>query len=144
MLPTPTNAGEEIGEILSLVTRYFDALHHSDAELLRTVFHPEAIYASATEGTLNRLDMATYLPIVAARESPASRGERRSDQIASIEFAGPVTALARLHCSIGPKQFTDLLSLVKLDGRWQVIAKVFDFELVPVTDTTIVRSTAGV
>jgi hypothetical protein len=33
---------------------------------------------------------------------------------------------------IGPKHFTDLLTLVHVDGRWQIIAKVFHFEL----DTT--------
>jgi Tautomerase enzyme/Putative lumazine-binding len=55
------------------------------------------------------LSMEEYLPIVAARESPESRGEARTDAIESIEFAGPVTSLARVRCSIGPKCFTDLL-----------------------------------
>ena len=38
----------------------------------------------------------------------------------SIELVGPVTALARLQCSIAPKHFIDLLTLLWLDGRWQI------------------------
>ena len=40
-----------------------------------------------------------------------------------------MTALARVECSIGPKHFTDLLTLVHVGGRWQIIAKVFHFDL---------------
>lgn len=75
--------------------------------------------------------MDEYFPIVDQRPSPASRKEGRTDRILSIEFAGPVTALARVECSIRPKHFTDLLTLIRVDGRWQIIAKVFHYELEP-------------
>lgn len=115
-----------IAEVLQL---YFDGLYHSDTARLGRVFHPQALYACATEGTLLHLEMQEYFPIVDKRPSPASRGEARCDRIMSIEFAGPVTAFARVECAIGPKFFTDLLTLVHLDGRWQIIAKVFHFDL---------------
>lgn len=117
--------------VVDVLTRYFDGLHHSDTAILRTVFHPKAGYASATGGELAHLDMASYFAMVDARPSPASRGEARTDRIAAIEFAGPVTALARVHCSIGPRHFTDLLSLVQIDGEWRIIAKVFHYDLAP-------------
>ena len=108
---------------------YFDGLHHSDTERLARAFHRQAIYVSATGGVLVHMTLAEYLPMVDARPSPASRGESRTDRVLSIEFAGPVTALARVGCSIGPKHFTDLLTLVHVEGRWQIIAKVFHFDL---------------
>ncbi len=111
--------------IIDVLSTYFDGLYFSDTARLKTAFHPQAIYACATDGTLLHLDMETYFPIVDKRPSPASRGEARQDRIISIEFAGPVTALARVECAIGEKSFTDLLSLVRLDGRWQIISKVF-------------------
>jgi hypothetical protein len=120
-----------LDEVRDLLDRYFDGLYHSDAGLLAAVFHPAAIYATATEGTLTRLSMPEYLRIVAVRESPATRGEARTDTIESIVFAGPVTALARVRCSIGPRRFTDLLSLVRVDGHGQIVAKVFHFDLDP-------------
>lgn len=117
--------------VTAVLQTYFDGLYASDTRLLRQAFHPEAIYACATDGALLTLDMATYFPIVDKRPSPASRGDMRRDRILSIEFAGPVTALARVECAIPPKWFTDLLTLVKVDDRWQIIAKVFHHEPMP-------------
>jgi hypothetical protein len=118
-----------LAEIQTTLQVYFDGLHHSDADRLAGVFHPRAVYVTATGGTLTHLSMAEYLPVVAARPSPASRGEPRRDAIVSVRLAGPVTALAVVTCAIGPKHFTDLLSLVRLDGRWQIISKVFHYDL---------------
>ena len=117
----------ELPDLTEVLQDYFDGLHHCDVDRLRKVFHPSAIYACATEGQLRYLTMEEYFPIVRERVSPASRGEPRTDRIVSIEWAGPVTAMARVECSIEPRHFTDFLSLVKLDGRWQIIAKVFHF-----------------
>ncbi len=108
---------------------YFDGLYHSDTKILAKVFHPQALYACASEGKLLKLGMNEYFPVVDKRPSPASRGEARNDRILSIEFAGPVTAFARVECSIGEKFFTDLLTFVFLDGRWQIMAKVFHFDI---------------
>ncbi|MES2584353.1 MAG: nuclear transport factor 2 family protein [Pseudomonadota bacterium] len=117
---------EQVEQALGL---YFDGLHHSDTARLRQVFHPEAHYFCATTGELLHWDMAQYFPVVDTRPSPASLGHARTDRILSIEFAGPVTAFARLECSIPPKHFTDLLTLVKLQGRWQIVSKVFHYTL---------------
>jgi 4-oxalocrotonate tautomerase len=108
---------------------YFDGLYHSDTTLLRKVFHPQAVYASATDGELVHRTMNEYFPIVDARPSPASRHEPRHDRVVSIDVVGPVTAVARAECAIGPKRFDDILILVRVDGRWQIIAKVFHYEL---------------
>jgi len=35
----------------------------------------------------------------------------------------------RAECSIGPKFFTDFLTLIRTDNRWQIISKVFHFDL---------------
>ncbi len=116
------------GAVIALLGQYFDGLHHSDTQRLRAVFHPQAIYASASDGALLHRTMAEYFAVVDQRPSPASRNEARADRILAIEFAGPVTGFARVACAIGPKRFIDLLTLVFLDGRWQIIAKVFHSE----------------
>jgi hypothetical protein len=107
---------------------YFDGLYHSDTKRLAQVFHPKAQYVSVTDGTLLYCDMAEYFPVVDARPSPASRNEKRRDEIVSVEFAGPVTARAVVRCAIGSRNFIDFLTLIRLDGRWQVMSKVFHYE----------------
>jgi Putative lumazine-binding len=66
---------------------------------------------------------------VDVRPSPASKGKDCRDRIVSIELAGPVTAVARVECRIAPKAFTDILTLTRVDDRWQSISKVFHFDL---------------
>jgi len=128
---TQVGAMDSHADVASALADYFDGLYHSDTARLSRIFHPQAIYACATEGSLTHLTIDRYFPIVDARPSPASRGEVRADRIVSIELAGPVTAIVRAECAIGPKQFTDLLTLVKLEGRWQIISKVFHFDSHP-------------
>jgi hypothetical protein len=113
--------------VSAVLQDYFEGLHHSDTNILRKVFHPSALYACATDGTLLTMRMEEYMPVVDKRPSPASRGDVRTDRILSIEFVGPVTALAKVECSIQPKFFTDLLTLIYVEGRWQIISKVFHY-----------------
>ena len=112
-------------EIPLVLADYFDALYYCDVERLTRVFHPRAIYATADETPLLYRTMEEYFPVVAARQSPASRGEARRDHIDEIQLAGENTALARVRCSIGERDFVDLLTLVRVEGQWRIIAKVF-------------------
>jgi 4-oxalocrotonate tautomerase len=113
--------------VAAVVVTYFDGLYFSDTKRLAQVFHPKAQYVCVTDGTLLHRDMAEYFPVVDARPSPASKGEARRDEIVSVDFVGPVTARATLRCAIGNRLFTDFLTLIHLDGRWQVISKVFHY-----------------
>ncbi len=115
--------------VAQVLSTYLGGLYESDTAKLKEVLHPLAHYASATDGELPHLGMDAHFPIVERRPSPASRGEARNDRIESIEFAGPVTAFARVKCTIGPKRFTDFLILIFVEGRWRIISKVFHYDL---------------
>lgn len=114
-----------LNEIEALIARYFDALYTCDTDLLQAVFHPRAIYATADESPLLYRTMDEYVPVVAARQSPQSRGEARRDIIDGIDLAGENTARARVRCSIGDKDFVDFLTFIRVEGRWQIISKIF-------------------
>ena len=119
---------QEFTEITAVLERYCDGLYRCDTAILQTTFHPQAQYFTATEGELLHLDMAAYFPIVEERTSPESRGEPYQFAIDSIELAGPVTAFARLHCTMLARRYIDLLTLVQIGGEWRIIAKVFHFD----------------
>lgn len=112
----------------AVLNRYFDGLYYSDADALRGVLHPRAHYVTVTDGGLTYHTVETYLSVVATRPSPASRDEARADRIVSVDFAGPVTARAHVECCIGPKFFTDFLTLIRDGGEWRIISKVFHYE----------------
>jgi len=115
----------DFAAITSVLQTYFDGLYYADTDRLALAFHPKAIYVTADETPLLYRAMGEYFSVVAKRESPASRAEHRRDAIDSIEFAGDNTAFARVRCSIGSRDFTDFLTLVRADGAWRIIAKVF-------------------
>ena len=120
-------------EIAAQMQVYFDGLYHSDVLRLKRVFHPDAHYVCPTDDPMVQLDMATYFAVVAEREAPATRQEKRADRIDSIRFAGPGMALVVANCSIGERYFTDFLSFVKADGEWLIISKVFHYDFIPQT-----------
>lgn len=119
------------GAIEALLEQYFDALHHCDSRRLAEVLHPQAMYATASDGSLLTLSMEAYWKVIDARRSPASQGFPRRERVQGIELVGGDTALARVQCVSRPKHFDDVLSLLKLDGRWWIIAKVFHYDLLP-------------
>jgi len=115
----------DFSAVTEVINDYLDGLYHCDTDLLNRVFHPKAIYATADEVPMLFRTMAEYFPVVAARTSPASRNEARNDVIESVEFVGENTAFARVRCSFAGKDFVDLLTFVRTDGTWGIIAKVF-------------------
>jgi len=124
------NMSAEYVAVTKVISNYFYGLYNSDTSMLKNVFHSRSSYVCATDGNLLHLNMDEYFPMVDKRPSPASRGEKRRDRILSVQFAGPVTANARVECSIKKKLFTDFLTLVFVDKKWQIISKVFHYEII--------------
>lgn len=116
-------------DIEDLLQDYFDALYTGDLTLFGRVFHEKAIYAQAVEGELVHYTMDAYFDVVRGRVSPASLHQTRTDKIIMIDLAGPTTALAKVGCALGAKQFTDYLSLIKIEGRWKIMSKVFHYDI---------------
>jgi hypothetical protein len=118
----------EYGAVAQAVSTYYDGLYHGDTSALGEVFHADARYVTVSSGELLQLDMNSYFPKVDARQSPESLGDPYGYSLESIQFAGPTTASVRLRSSMLGKHFIDFLSMIKLDGSWRIISKVFDYQ----------------
>ncbi|MBM7324681.1 nuclear transport factor 2 family protein [Agrobacterium sp. S2] len=116
-------------KVTAAVQSYLDALYLGDVEKFREVFHPRAQLYSATEGNLVDLNVDTYLEMVANRPSPQEKGDTRQDEILSVTIASPTTAHARVKDVYLPKRFVDDLTFVLVDGKWQIVSKVWHFEV---------------
>lgn len=115
-------------EIAALVRTYLDGLYHCDVERLAAVFHPMALYATAADGQPLLMRMDEYLPVVAAREPPARSGAPRLEEVLAVDVVGPATAMVKLRCRFFGRDYVDFLTLVRIRGRWQIVAKAFHFE----------------
>jgi Putative lumazine-binding len=116
----------EVSAIEKVLQVYFDGLYEGDTKKLGEAFHPAAhLYSADTGGKAADLPRADWFKAVESRPSGKAKGSERADRIVSIDFAGPATAFAKVECQLPPRYFTDYLTLLKVDGRWQVISKSF-------------------
>jgi hypothetical protein len=114
--------------IEAVVQTYLDGLYEGDVEKLAAAFHPTSSLTYEENGVLTPLPRDRWLDAVRERPSPKSRGLAREDRILQIDQASPTAAFVKLQCAIPPRYFTDYLSLLKVEGRWQVAQKVFATE----------------
>ena len=112
-------------EIVTLLQDYFDGFYASDVDKLKRVFHPDCHLISATGGPLVDDPMDVVYARVAGRTPPAAENQKRRDRVLSIDKSGPEAALAKVQIAIGPKLYTDYLNLLRIDGRWQIVAKIY-------------------
>ncbi|MBN9540744.1 MAG: nuclear transport factor 2 family protein [Reyranella sp.] len=116
----------EVVAIEKVLQVYFDGLYEGDTKKLGEAFHPSAhLYSADAGGKAADLPRADWFKAVESRPSGKAKGSARADRIVSIDFAGPATAFAKVECQLPPRYFTDYLTLLKVDGRWQVISKSF-------------------
>lgn len=117
----------QVNDILATVQVYLDGLYEGDTAKLRQAFHPaSSLFAVGPDGKLVHMPREDWCRMIESRPSPKSSGlTREHERILSVDITGPDTALVKLNCAIAPRYFTDYLSLIRLDGRWQVINKTF-------------------
>ena len=116
---------DERKAIEAAIRTYFDGLYEGDAEKLAQAFHPTSVLTSEQDGKLQVLPYDEWLDLVRNRPSPKAKSLARGDEIVSIDQSSPTSAFVKVKCQIPPRYFTDYLSLLKIDGRWQVVQKVF-------------------
>jgi hypothetical protein len=116
----------DVAAVENVLRLYFDGLYEGDTAKLGEVFHAAShLYSVGGDGKAADMPRADWFAAVAGRPSGKAKGSPRADRIVSIDFSGPGTAFAKVECQLPPRYFTDYLTLLKVDGNWQVIAKAF-------------------
>jgi hypothetical protein len=124
---TETNDTKIIEDVIQC---YLDGLYESDADMIASAFHPTSALTSVSgDGELVITPRDKWLEMVRTRPSPKQRGLPRHDQVLTIDLVSPTMAYVKLKCAIPPRFFTDQLSLLKIDGRWQIAQKVYATEM---------------
>ena len=120
---------DEAAAIRTAAQTYLDGLYEGDADKLASVFHPTSALTWEENGVLTPLPRDQWLNAVRNRPSAKARGLARQDEILQIDQASPTMAFVKLKCAIPPRFFTDYLSFLKVEGKWQIAQKVFATEI---------------
>lgn len=113
-------------EIRTLVDDYFDLMHEQDMTLFDRVFHPDSVLYGVVDGQINIRRYAVYREAVAARQSPATLGNKRRDVVLSVDKISGTLALLKMQLEMFGGVMQDYLNIVYLDGQWWVMAKMWE------------------
>jgi 4-oxalocrotonate tautomerase len=110
----------EFESVMVLVRDYFDGLHHGEVSKLRAIFHPDA-YLKAPG---LRRSLEEWLSAVARRPVPSQQGQPYNFKLLSIEIIKD-QAMVKLECPLFDHFYVDFLSLLKENGRWLIVNKMY-------------------
>lgn len=124
---------EDTAKIVEVVQGYFQMLYTADSALAEKLFFPEAHVQSQDNGAVVSIDREGFKQRMAGRPVPRDRNEARDGEILHLDFAGPACAQVKLRSTMLDKLFIDYLTLLKVNGQWRIISKVFHAEPTAVT-----------
>jgi len=114
-----------VQEIQSLVSNYFTLLYAQDMALFDKVFHKDTTLYNAQNGVISVLPIEKFREFLKHGKSAKENGSPREERIIMIDVLSPEMALAKVRLRINNDIFDDYLNLIKVDGRWLVVSKMW-------------------
>ena len=116
------SAGAEDAAVRAAIEHYFQGHATGDGAHFRKVFHPESKLFFMREGKFAQRTSEEY--IAGAPGKPAADEAQRKRTIDWIDVAGD-TAVVKLTLTYPAVTFTDYMALLKIDGEWKIVNKMF-------------------
>ena len=114
----------DVRALRTLAETYFDAAYEMDADKFASIFHPLSFVTRvADDGDVGVTPLAMWLAVVRNTKAPKQSGLERDDEILSIDVERDL-GLLKVKLQVPPRQFTDLLSCLKINGTWKIVQKV--------------------
>ena len=122
LLGTAVAAGGSSADLLEIervASYYLNAGKAGDVDMLRKAFHPSARLQFVKKGQYGEWSAAEYI----SWRKPGKKSQYESE-ILSIDCTGNA-ALVKTEMDFGTHRFIDYLSLLKIEGRWWIVNKIF-------------------
>jgi hypothetical protein len=111
--------------VASTVQLYFRGHATGNGDYHRQAFHPDARLFWVKSGALAQKSSADFA--AGASGKPADDEGRRVRRIAAVDVSGDA-AMAKVELLYPNARLVDYLSLLKIDGRWTIVNKIFHRE----------------
>jgi len=113
--------------IRQTVQYYFDGGKNRDSLTLRKAFHPDARMLFARDGKLVVVPIGEYITRVGSERLKPGEVDSTERKVVSVDVVGDA-AVAKLELNRPSAVLTDYMSLLKVDGRWLIVNKIFTRE----------------
>jgi hypothetical protein len=115
-------AGDDRAAVRAVVETYLRGLRFNDVESLKKAFWPDAkLYFVKSDGTLGQLSQTDWY---AGFAQSAGKETKADFKIASLEVTNDAASVKVVE-TYPASRFTDYLSLVRFDGKWQIVNKIY-------------------
>jgi hypothetical protein len=104
------------------LNNYLQGHATGNGEFFKKAFHTDGNMLWIREGKFSSRSFAEY--IAGASGKPAADEASRKRAIESIDVAG-TAASARIVLDYPTVRFVDYMTLLKIDGEWKIVSKVF-------------------
>jgi hypothetical protein len=111
--------------VRAALNHYIQGHATGDGSHARIAFHPNANLYFIRDGKYAERTSADYAAGFSGR--PAADEGQRKRRIESVDITG-TAAQAKIVLEYPGVTFTDYMTLLKLDGEWKIVAKVFHAE----------------
>ncbi|NQZ88300.1 MAG: nuclear transport factor 2 family protein [Colwellia sp.] len=115
-----TETTSDFTDITAILLSYFDGLHHGDITKLKSLFHSD-VWLKAP-GV--RRSLVQWLTDVESRSVPAQLNKPFDFKILAIDVVQD-QAMAKVYCPLFDFNYIDFLGLLKEDGQWQIVSKMY-------------------
>jgi hypothetical protein len=122
------DASSEEAAVRAALEHYLLGHATGDGAHFEMVFHPQSKLFWMRDDTLNTRTSADY--IAGASGSPAADEDQRRREITMVDVTGDA-AVARIVLDYPTVVLTDYMSLLKIDGEWKIVNKIFTAEPKP-------------
>lgn len=114
--------------IQQAINFYIEGLREGSVEALKQVFHTEATMCGYLGETMMIVPIRGLYDFVASHDAPVKTGEPFEVSVAATEVAGSVASVRITEKSYQGFDFTTFFHLLKIDGRWWIVGKVFNVD----------------
>lgn len=115
----------ELESIRQVIDLYIDGVRNGKVESLQQAFHSQASMFGWKGTDLFVTPIQGLYDYVASTPAPAQSGEPTNFLITSIDVAGNAATVAMAMDAYHAHDFTDYFQLLKTDGRWLIVSKLF-------------------
>jgi hypothetical protein len=117
--------------VQATVRLYFQGHATGDGSYFRRAFHPDAYLFWVDKGKLAKKSSEEFA--AGASGKPAADEAQRVRKIALVDISGNA-AIAKAELAYPGMRIVDYLSLLKIDGKWTIVDKIFYREALPASN----------
>jgi hypothetical protein len=104
---------------------YFEGVRRADTALAHRAFHPVTVMYFVRDGGFAQRTIPDWLEAIAGRGAGPARPDSVPRRIVTVDVTG-AAAMAKLELEYPDATVTDYMSLLKVNGEWTIVGKIFD------------------